>query len=268
MTRKNDVLIGICATVVVFSFLLQSLAIRTLHIRDTQLQAQYNVQAELVSELAEKDAQLNYLTTEIRWLKYANSHMSEDIRAAKNEMLHIIVVNALLEKRIGRLMYARTRPELVPTPAEIDIGPNETNGFDWEHLPGQWVATWYGAEGGYLGKTHGAADNGLTCPDYSALSSDMPDVVTKSHYGVAMPGLDGASGSEFYCEPVKICIGERCVVATAVDVPGDYQLTLDGQYYNHIDVWPQVAEDLGIKEQGIVYGDVSVYVGYRHAAGE
>lgn len=136
--------------------------------------------------------------------------------------------------------------------AQLKANPTPTSKepFTWIKLGDTWTLTWYGSmEDGFLGKKHGAAWNGLTCKDWAALSTDMPDVVTESHFGAAMPGV------EFYCMPIKVCVADKCVVTTAVDVP--HNDVVGGK--PHVDVWRVVAEQLGIEEVGIA--DATVYVG-------
>ena len=81
----------------------------------------------------------------------------------------------------------------------------------------------------------------------------MPDVVTNSDLGIAMPG------PEFYCLPVVICYKNKCIKAIATDVPRDNRLRgPDNKFYNHIDLYPMLAKKLGIK--GIQWGKIRVYI--------
>lgn len=119
---------------------------------------------------------------------------------------------------------------------------------EWVQLSGEWVATYYGTEtDGLLGERTGADWNGYEC-------DGIPGEVTRLHYGIAMPG------AEFYCLQVKVCINDECVETVAVDVMADDRLHIDGRYYNHIDLWPRPAMELGIIDAGIVTDDVKVYV--------
>ena len=111
--------------------------------------------------------------------------------------------------------------------------------------------TYYGTEeDGLLGEKHGAAWNGLRCWMPGA-AAPMPDVVTSVDMGGAMPGV------EYYCKPILVCVGSKCEVFVAVDVPAKYKVY--GK--RHMDVWPAVAQKLGIADVGVCQENVRVYVG-------
>lgn len=127
----------------------------------------------------------------------------------------------------------------------------------WIALSGEWALTYYGENDEAEGARTGASWNGYSCPDWQnyyryGLVAPIPSNVDDIHYGVAMPG------AEFYCLPIKVCNGDKCAIGVAVDVPADY--VIDG--YMHADMWPAMAEELGVTEPiGIVKGGVRVYVG-------
>lgn len=111
-------------------------------------------------------------------------------------------------------------------------------------LSGEWVATIYSQD--LIGKKHGAYWNGFKCPNIS-------NEINNEDLALAMPG------AEFYCLPILVCHKNKCVRAIATDVPKVHRIEdSKGQVYNHIDLYPKLAEELNIK--GIQWGDIKVFV--------
>lgn len=89
--------------------------------------------------------------------------------------------------------------------------------------------SYYGADGdGFYGKHHGAYWHGDSC--------GLPDVVDEYGFGTAAPRWIP------YCSKVMLCADDRCVEVAVVDRQRD-----DVIYGNwHFDVWPAVADELGL----------------------
>lgn len=121
--------------------------------------------------------------------------------------------------------------------------------YNWARLNGPWMSTYYHQD--FIGRHHGAYWNGLKCRGLDGEA--FPDVVTDQDLGVAMPG------PEFYCLPVKICHGDRCVIAIASDVMRDYRIRRGSLYYSHLDLWPATARELGLEYTQ--YGNLEVFIG-------